>query len=78
MKAEENSDVKPCFNPIEIEWVKVKMTGELEKIRKHLNKALNHRLKMLKNLNVINTISVNKTDILKARGIFFLIANYFV
>ncbi|MDR2967368.1 MAG: DEAD/DEAH box helicase [Methanobacteriaceae archaeon] len=68
VKTEEDSDVKPYFNPIEIEWVKVKMTSELEKIRKHLNKALNHRLKVLKNLNVINTISVNKTDILKARG----------
>ncbi|MCL2115373.1 MAG: DEAD/DEAH box helicase [Methanobrevibacter sp.] len=68
VKTEDDSDVKPYFNPIEIDWVKVEMTSELEKIRKHLNKALNHRLKMLKNLNIINTISVNKTDILKVRG----------
>lgn len=68
VKTEDDSDVKPYFNPIEIDWIKVKMSNELEKIRKHLNKALKHRLKMLKNLNVINTISVNKTDILKARG----------
>ena len=68
IRTEEDADVKPYFNPIEIDWVKVKMSDELEKIRKHLNKALNHRLKMLKNLGIINTISVNKTDILKARG----------
>ncbi|MCL2157190.1 MAG: DEAD/DEAH box helicase [Methanobrevibacter sp.] len=68
VKTEEDSDVKPYFNPIEIEWVRVKMTSELENIRKHLNKPLNIRLKMLKSLNVINTVSVNKTDILKARG----------
>jgi Fanconi anemia group M protein len=68
IKTEEDSDVKPYFIPIEIDWVKVKMSKELEKIRVHINKALKHRLKMLKNLNIINTISVNKTDILKARG----------
>lgn len=68
VKTEEDADVKPYFNPIEIDWVKVKMSSELEKIRTHLNKALSHRLKMLKGLNVINTVSVNKTDILKVRG----------
>lgn len=68
VKTEEDPDVKPYFNPIEIDWVKVKMSKELEKIKDHINKALKHRLKMLKNLNVIPTISVNKIDILKARG----------
>lgn len=68
VKTEEDTDVKPYFNPIEIDWVKVKMSKELEKIKTHITKALNHRLKMLKNLKVIPTISVNKIDILKARG----------
>lgn len=68
VKTEEDPDVKPYFNPIEIDWVKVKMSKELEKIKDHITKALKHRLKMLKNLKVIPTISVNKIDILKARG----------
>ncbi|KZX14632.1 ATP-dependent RNA helicase DbpA [Methanobrevibacter cuticularis] len=68
VKTEDDPDVKPYFNPIEIDWVKVKMSKELEKIKEHLNKSLKHRLKMLKNLKVISTISVNKIDILKARG----------
>jgi len=68
VKTEDDPDVKPYFNPIEIDWIKVKMSKELEKIRNHINKALKHRLKMLKNLKVIATISVNKIDILKARG----------
>ncbi|MBF4468717.1 MAG: DEAD/DEAH box helicase [Methanobrevibacter arboriphilus] len=68
VKNEDDVDVKPYFNPIEIDWVKVNMSKELEKIKNHINKALRHRLKMLKNLNVISTISVNKIDILKARG----------
>ncbi|MDR2623252.1 MAG: DEAD/DEAH box helicase [Methanobrevibacter sp.] len=69
IKSEEDSDVKPYFNPIEIDWIKIKMSKELNKIKKHLDKALKHRLKMLKNLGVISTISLGKRDILKARGL---------
>ncbi|WP_297898452.1 DEAD/DEAH box helicase [Methanobrevibacter sp.] len=68
VKNEDDPDVKPYFNPIEIDWIKVNMSKELEKIKNHISKALKHRLIMLKNLNVISTISVNKIDILKARG----------
>jgi ERCC4-related helicase len=68
VKNEDDPDVKPYFNPINIDWIKVKMSKELEKIKEHINKALKHRLKILKNFKVIQTISVNKLDILKARG----------
>lgn len=68
VKNEDDPDVKTYFNPIEIDWVRVKMNKELEKIKEHINKALKHRLKTLKNLKVIKTISVNKLDVLKARG----------
>lgn len=68
VKSEEDSDVKPYFNPLEIDWVKVKMSSELDKIKKSIDKALKIRLKGLKNMGIINTVSVNKMDILKARG----------
>ena len=68
VKSEEDSDVKPYFNPVETEWIRVKMSKELEKIKDPLNKALKIRLKGLKNMEIINTVSVNKTDILKARS----------
>lgn len=68
VKTEEDSDVRPYFNPVEIDWVRIKMSSELEKIKKHVDKALKVRLKGLKNMGVIRTVSVNKTDILKARG----------
>jgi Fanconi anemia group M protein len=45
------------------------MSKELENIKEYISKALNTRLKVLKNINVIKTISVNKIDILKARGV---------
>lgn len=68
VKSEEDSDVKPYFNPVEINWIRVKMSEELNKIKELVNKALKLRLKALKNMKVINTVSVNKRDILKARS----------
>lgn len=68
VKTEEDYDVRPYFNPVAIDWVRVKMSSELEKIKKHVDKALKVRLKGLKNIGIIRTVSVNKTDILRARG----------
>lgn len=68
VKTEEDSDVRPYFNPVEIDWVRVKMSSELEKIKEHVDKALKVRLKALKNMGIIRTVSVGKVDILKARG----------
>lgn len=68
VKTEEDYDVRPYFNPVAIDWVRVKMSSELEKIKKHVDKALKVRLKGLKNMGIVRTVSVNKTDILRARG----------
>jgi Fanconi anemia group M protein len=68
IKSEDDGDVSPYFNPIEIDWVKVKMSKELIKIKEYLDKTLKHRLKMLKNTNIIPTLSVGKKDILKSRA----------
>lgn len=68
VKTEQDSDVRPYFNPVEIDWVRVKMSSELEKIKKYVDKALKVRLKALKNMGVIRTVSVGKVDVLKARG----------
>ena len=68
VKTEDDPDVRPYFNPVEIDWVKVKMSSELEKIKSYIDKALKVRLKALKNMGIINTVSVGKVDILKARG----------
>ena len=68
VKTENDRDVKPYFNPVEIDWVRVKMSSELEKIKTSLDKSLKTRLKALKNMGIIKTVSVSKVDILKARG----------
>lgn len=68
VKSEEDPDVKPYFNPVEIDWVRIKMSKELNNIKELVNKSLKLRLKALKNMKIINTISVTKRDILKAHG----------
>ena len=68
VKTEEDADVKPYFNPVELDWVRVKMSSEIEKIKGHVDKSLKIRLKALKNMGIIRTVSVGKVDILKARG----------
>jgi Fanconi anemia group M protein len=68
VKNEEDTDVSPYFNPIEVEWVKVEMGEEQKRIKEHLDKALKQRLKLLKSMEVLPTISVGKKDLLMARG----------
>ncbi|MCG2827945.1 DEAD/DEAH box helicase [Methanothermobacter sp. K4] len=68
VKTEKDPDVRPYLKPIKIEWVRVKMKPELEEIRELLKKVLKTRLKMLKNLGVIESVGVGKRDLLKARG----------
>ncbi|MDO9044809.1 MAG: DEAD/DEAH box helicase [Methanobacteriaceae archaeon] len=68
IKNEEDPDVSPYFNPIEVEWVSVEMGEEQKRIKEHLNKALKQRLKLLKSIEVLPTISVGKKDLLMARG----------
>ena len=68
VKTENDRDVKPYFNPVEIDWVRIKMSSELERINDSLEKALKLRLKTLKNMGVLKTVSVTKVDVLKARG----------
>jgi Fanconi anemia group M protein len=69
IKNEEDSDVEPYFNPVEVKWVKVDLSPELKDIKIHLEKALKVRLKTLKTMGVIKSVSnVSKKDVLLAKG----------
>jgi len=69
VKNEDDPDVKPYFNPIDVEWVKVDLKKEQLDIKSHLDVALKNRLNGLKKLGVLNSIQqVSKKDILRARG----------
>lgn len=69
VKNEDDTDVKPYFNPIEVEWIKVDLKKEQLAIKNHLDVVLKNRLKGLKKLGVLrSTQQVSKKDILRARG----------
>lgn len=69
VKNEDDPDVKPYFNPIEVEWVKVELQKDQLAIKSHLDTVLKNRLKGLKKLGVISSVQqVSKKDILRARG----------
>lgn len=69
IKSEEDSDVQPYFNPVDVKWIKTELSPELKDIKSHLEKALKVRLKTLKNMGVIRSIAnVSKKDVLKAKG----------
>lgn len=65
IKSEDDPDVAPYFNEIETKWIKVKLTPELEEVKKLLNETLKMRLKSLKKLGIIESIaSPSKKEIL--------------
>ncbi|NYB52001.1 MAG: DEAD/DEAH box helicase [Methanobacteriaceae archaeon] len=69
VKNEDDPDVKPYFNPIEVEWIKVELKKEHLAIKRHLDTVLKNRLKGLKKMGVISSVhQVSKKDILRARG----------
>ncbi len=71
IKKEEDSDVEPYFNPVEVKWVKIELSPELKDIKTHLENALKARLNTLKKIGIIRSSSissVSKKDILAAKG----------
>jgi Fanconi anemia group M protein len=69
VKNEDDPDVKPYFNPIDVDWVRVELTSEQKAIKGHLDAALKGRLRGLKKMGIIRSISqISKRDILRARS----------
>jgi ERCC4-related helicase/ERCC4-type nuclease len=68
IKKESDPDVTPYFNPVKVKWVKVELGKDLSTIRDHLDAALKSRLKTLKKLGIIPSITrVSKKDVLQAK-----------
>ncbi|MEN4006054.1 MAG: DEAD/DEAH box helicase [Methanobacteriaceae archaeon] len=67
IKSEEDADVVPYFNPVEVEWVEVELNEELKSIKSHIEDALNTRFNTLKKIRVIKSVNMSKKDVLKAK-----------
>lgn len=57
IKSEDDPDVAPYFNQIQTKWIKVKLTPELQEIKKLMDESLKLRLQTLKKLGIIDSIS---------------------
>ena len=57
IKSEDDPDVAPYFNQVQTKWIKVKLTPELQEIKDLISKTLKIRLKTLKKLGIIDSIS---------------------
>ncbi|KAF5086430.1 ATP-dependent RNA helicase SrmB [anaerobic digester metagenome] len=69
IKTEEDTDVEPYFNPVEVKWIKVDLKPELKEIKSHMDNALKARLKTLKRMGILRSISnVSKREVLIAQG----------
>lgn len=68
IKNEDDADVAPYLNPVDVEWIKIELGKDFERIRFHMENALKSRLKTLKNMGIIRSINVNKKDVLKKKG----------
>lgn len=70
IKNEEDKDVSPYFNPVEVNWVKVELPKEFKDIKSHMEKTLKTRLMTLKKMGIISSIvNVSKKDILRAKSL---------
>ena len=68
IKSEEDADVVPYFNPVEVKWIKTELTEELKEIKTCIDTTLKARLNTLKKMGVIRTVSMGKKDVLIAKG----------
>jgi len=57
IKTEDDPDVAPYFNLIETKWIKVKLTPELQEVKKLIEETLKIRLQNLKKLGIIDSIA---------------------
>lgn len=68
IKSEDDNDVVPYFNPVEVKWIRVELNDELKDIKSHIEDTLKARFNTLKRIGVIKSVNMNKKDVLKAKG----------
>ncbi|MFC1753856.1 DEAD/DEAH box helicase [Thermoproteota archaeon] len=70
LRMEEDPDVKEYVQEMKIDWVKVELPAELERVRKYLTACFKSKLAEVKEYGYINRsqVHISKTEILKLQG----------
>lgn len=64
-KTEEDEDVKPYIQELNIEWIKVDLPAEFNEIHSYLEETKKERIQTLKQLINLNTSNFSKKDLLE-------------
>ncbi len=68
MRTDEDPDVEPYVQETETHWTKVSLSRNFRRVQRHLQSAERTHLKKLKELGLLDSIDVQKRDLLKLRG----------
>ena len=71
-KTEEDFDVKPYIQQVDMKWMKVELPGKFDEMRKIIKEILKDELTELKNMDYIKSANVetaNKGELLKVQGL---------
>ena len=68
IKTEDDEDVKPYVQKVNIEWRVLELPEEFKEVHKLITRALKKRLERLKNMELTNTVDLKKKDLLQIQG----------
>jgi len=68
IKSEDDNDVAPYFNPVEVKWIKLELNKELKEIKEAIDATLKVRLDTLKRMGIIKSVNIGKREVLKIKG----------
>lgn len=69
VRTEDDPDVRPYVEETETNWIEVELTEHFDRVKRQLEEAQRTRLKKLKSLGLLDSISnVKKTDLLDLRS----------
>lgn len=68
VRTEEDPDVKPYIQDVQVNYVYVTLPDEFLAIKKYLDDFVKEKLTLVKKFGIINTTSLNKSQLIKLQG----------
>lgn len=68
VRTQEDYDVKDYVKEIDVEWIKVELPEELQKIQRLLKNCSNSKIEQIRKFGLIPHFSLNKSELLRLQG----------
>ena len=69
IRTDEDPDVKPYIQEVNIDWIKVILPESFLSIKKHLEVCINTKMVQVKEFGYANSINLQRTELLKLQGL---------